>query len=233
MFNRRPRSPLEEELGHRFRDPKLLEVALTHRSYANEQGLSSHYERQEFLGDAVLGALTAEWLCQRFPELPEGELSKLKSSLVSERSLAEHATALGLGGVLRLGVGEERSGGRRKPSLLADALEAVFAALWLDGGVEAARPAIRSFLERSIGAQQQAEHGDAKTQLQEITQARGWDRPAYEVVAAEGPDHQKRFEVECRLRGEVLGRGEGRSKKVAEQRAALAAIHRLQAERPD
>lgn len=220
----RSATPLEERLGHRFRRPELLVLALTHRSYANEQDLPGNSERLEFLGDSVLGALTAEWLFERHPELPEGELSKAKSVLVSERSLADHAAALELGKVLRLGVGEERSGGREKPSLLADALEAVFGALWLDGGLDAARLAVRRFLDGTVAARGGTEEGDAKTRLQEVLQSRGLERPSYRVVAEEGPDHQKRFEVECLVEEKVAGRGSGRSKKSAEQQAAAAAL---------
>jgi ribonuclease-3 len=224
----RSATPFEERLGHRFKRPDLLALALTHRSYANEQGLPGNSERLEFLGDAVLGVLTAEWLFERHPELPEGELSKAKSVLVSERSLADHALSVGLGEALLLGVGEERSGGRQKPSLLADALEAVFGAVWLDGGVEAARQAVRRFLEGAGAVPGAAKDGDAKTRLQELLQSRGRERPAYRVVAAEGPDHQKRFEVECVVQEKVLGRGGGRSKKAAEQQAAAAALAELE-----
>lgn len=226
-LKRRSATPLEERLGYRFRRPELLERALTHRSFANEQGLEENYERLEFLGDAVLGMLAAEWLFERHPDLPEGELSKLKSSLVSERTLAAHARRVELGEELRLGVGEERSGGRGKRSLLADSMEAVLGAVWLDGGVGAARPVVRAFLETATAARKGRDVGDHKTQLQEVLQARGWERPTYRVAAEEGPDHDKRFAVECEVRGEVLGRGEGPSKKLAEQRAAARALERL------
>lgn len=233
MFNLfRPLTPLEERLGHRFKRRELLELALTHRSFANEHELPGNYERLEFLGDAVLGVMTAEWLFERHPELPEGELSKRKSTLVSERSLAVHAASLGLGEALRLGVGEERSGGRVKPSLLADVLEAVLGAIWLDGGYEAARACARRVLEGTVRASGSVQDLDAKTRLQEIVQGRGWERPAYRVVAEEGPDHSKRFEVECLLRGEVVGRGEGKSKKAAEQNAAATALETIAAETP-
>jgi ribonuclease-3 len=227
LGRRRRLTPLEESLRYRFRRPELLELALTHRSFANEQGLPGHYERLEFLGDAVLAALAAEWLYERHPELPEGELSKLKSALVAEPPLATYAQSLGLGEALHLGVGEERSGGRRKPSLLADALEAIFAALWLDGGLPEARRAVRSFLEEASATQEELREADAKTRLQELVQSRGWERPAYQVVAEAGPDHSKSFAVVCRVRGEVAGEGEGPSKKIAEQRAAARALDRL------
>ncbi|HRC85895.1 MAG TPA: ribonuclease III [Thermoanaerobaculia bacterium] len=232
LWSRRESTPIEERLGYRFKKPELLETALTHRSLANERKLGAHYERLEFLGDAVLGALAAEWLFEEHPELPEGDLSKLKSALVSERSLAEHAESLGLGEAIRLGIGEERSGGRRKPSLLADVLEAVFGALWLDGGPEVARKVVRRFLDQTYGDSEWLRWGDAKTRLQEVVQGWGWERPSYQLVAAEGPDHQKRFQVECVLKGEVFGTGQGSSKKEAEQRAAAAALARLSATPP-
>lgn len=229
LRKRRPASPLEERLGYRFRDPALLERALTHRSFANEQGLEENYERLEFLGDAVLGVMTAEWLFERFPEWPEGELSRLKSVLVSEGTLAAFSASAGVGEELLLGVGEERTGGRRKASLLADALEAIFGAIWLDGGGEAVRPLVRRLLALAMEEQERLAQADNKTRLQELVQARGWQRPSYEVVAEEGPDHQKRFTVVCRVQGEVVGRGEDRSKKRAEQRAAARALERLAA----
>ena len=230
---RRSATPLEERLGYRFRRPALLELALTHRSYANEQGLGEHYERLEFLGDAVLGLVTAEWLYERHPDLPEGALSKRKAHLVSKTVLAPWAGRLGLGGLLRLGVGEERSGGRTKPSLLADSLEAVFGAVYLDGGLERARAAIRPMLEEAHGAGEASPtsplaSGDPKTRLQEIAQARGWDLPAYQLVGTAGPDHDKIFRVECALAGAGLAcQAEGPSKKVAEQRAAADLLGRL------
>ncbi|HEX4953146.1 MAG TPA: ribonuclease III [Thermoanaerobaculia bacterium] len=231
LFSRRPLTPIEEALGYRFKDLSLLETALTHRSLANEKGLAVNYERLEFLGDAVLGVMVAESLFLEHPEMPEGELSKRKSALVSEKALVHHARVLGVGEALRLGVGEERSGGRRKPSLLADVVEAVFGALWLDGGPDVARQAVRKFLAGSSSAGTSwIQDGDAKTRLQEVVQGWGWDRPEYRLVAAEGPDHKKRFVVECALRGEVAGEGAGSSKKEAEQRAAAAALARLEGE---
>lgn len=230
MLGRRRATPLEEHLGHRFRDPDLLDLAFAHRSWANEQGREESYERLEFLGDAVLGLVTAEWLYERYPELPEGDLSRRKAVLVSQPMLARHAESLGLGDLLRLGVGEERSGGRRKASLLADALEAVFGAVYVDAGMEPARRAIRRFLEEAAAERDRHLHVDAKTRLQELTQAHGWDLPEYLLVEAAGPDHRKLFTIECRVAGESVGRGEGTSKKLAEQRAAAAAL-KLLAER--
>jgi ribonuclease-3 len=227
VLGRRKAGPLEEGLGYRFRQLELLTVAVTHRSAANEQGLDAHYERMEFLGDAVLGLVTAEWLFARYPDKPEGELSRLKSSLVSARSLAGYARQLALGQELHLGIGEERSGGRQKRSLLADSLEAIFGAVFLDGGLEAARRVVVRFLEDRADANQEEGARDPKTALQELTQARGWDLPDYVLVDTTGPDHDKRFVVECQVRGEAVARGEGRSKKIAEQAAASQALAAL------
>ncbi len=225
-FLRRASSAFEQKLGHRFKRPELLALAITHRSYANEEGLDSHYERLEFLGDAVLGLVAAEWLYLRHPTRPEGELSRLKSGLVSARSLARLARELGLGRELRLGVGEARSGGREKRSLLADSLEAVFGAVYQDGGMEAARKVIVPLLEE-LAQEHEGGLEDAKTALQEVIQARGWELPEYRLAEEIGPDHEKVFRVECLVRGVVAGSGEGRSKKVAEQVAAAAALVQL------
>jgi ribonuclease III len=226
-FGRRDLTPLEKRLGHRFKRPDLLNLALTHRSWANEQGIPEHYERLEFLGDSVLGVVAAQWLYEKHPELPEGELSKLKAQLVSRDTLARYATQLGLGAELRIGVGEDRSGGRTKPSLLTDSLEAVFGALFLDGGLEVARKAILRMLEDASGEHAGLAVSDAKTQLQEVSQALGWDLPEYRLAGSSGPDHDKTFTVECWLAGALAGHGEGPSKKIAEQRAAADALARL------
>lgn len=224
---------LEERLGHRFADRGLLEEALTHSSYANEQGLEANYERLELLGDSVLGLVTVEWLITRLPRAPEGELARLKSRLVSEPVLAEMARHLDLGAWMRLGVGEERSGGRDKRSLLADVFESVLGALYLDGGFEVARRLTVAHLEGALD-QAEGETGDygedAKTALQELAQARGWALPEYELIAAEGPDHQKLFTVVCRLAERSVSRGVGRTKKRAEQRAAAEALAELGSE---
>ncbi len=222
-----PLRTLEQRLGYAFRRPELLERALVHRSYAHEQAVGGSYERLEFLGDAVLGLIASEWLYGRFPDLPEGELSKFKAYLVSERVLAEHAGRLGLGEALRLGVGEERTGGRRKASLLADAFEAVLGAVFRDGGLRPARRLGLAFLEDAAQRRPQGTPTDPKTRLQELAQARGEPLPEYLEVAAEGPDHRRRFRVECRLGERRLGTGEAGSKKRAEQRAAEEALGRL------
>jgi ribonuclease-3 len=218
---------LEERLGHRFADRGLLVRALSHRSSVAETGGGASYERLEFLGDAVLAAVTADWLYATM-EAAEGELTRLKSHLVSEPVLAGWARGLGLGGYLRLGVGEERSGGREKESLLADALEAILGALFLEGGMEAARRLVVPLLGESaqdldaLGA-----GGDAKTALQEVLQARGRGLPDYRLVAETGPGHAKTFGVECWVGEEMLGYGEGTAKKRAEQAAAAEALERL------
>ena len=224
---RRPKTELEKVLGYRFRDRGLLELALTHRSYANEQGLDDHNERLEFLGDSILGAVAAAWLYTTHPELPEGELSKRKSYLVSEPALARLAGNLGVGGELRLGVGEERSGGRAKPSLLANGVEALLGAVFLDGGPEPVRRIVTPFLAGVTEEGPPVLHSEPKTRLQEELQARGWELPVYRLVGEEGPDHAKRFTVECRVRGRPAGRGTGRSKKTAEREAAVRALEAL------
>jgi ribonuclease-3 len=231
MLGIRATTPFEKRLGHRFRHRDLLELALTHRSHANERGRDEHYERLEYLGDAVLGLVTAEWLYRKHPKLPEGELSRLKAQLVSRATLARHAAALALGDVLRLGVGEERSGGRSKPSLLADSLEAVFGAVYLDAGLPAAAKVIHLMLEPMLEVEEgrsQLLEADAKTRLQEIAQARGGALPEYRHTGATGPDHSRLYRVECWLDDQLVGAGEGTSKKQAEQRAAAGALSHLQ-----
>jgi len=220
---------LQLRLDYTFVDPTLLAMALTHRSWANEQGLDEHYERAEFLGDAVLDLLVAHWLYAQHPRMAEGELSKLKSYIVSEPVLAQWARDLELGPALRLGIGENRSGGREKPSLLADAVEAVLGAIYLDGGLEAARQVTYRWLAgASAAAMEELLVTDAKTTLQEVAQSKGLELPIYRHVAQEGPDHEKRFFVECWLGGERVSTGSGASKKQAEQSAAGAALVALQ-----
>lgn len=224
---------LEDRLGHRFSSRELLDDALTHRSWANEAGGVPHYERLEFLGDAVLGLVTADWLFELHAGRAEGELSLRKSMLVSEGALASYAEKIALGEALRLGAGEERSGGRLKPSLLADVLEALFGAVYLDAGFEAARRVVRTYLEIASELPLEQRAVDPKTTLQEQVQARGWPLPVYNVVEESGPDHDKVFTVEVRLRGDLAGRGIGRTKKGAEQAAAggaLAVLETLPAE---
>lgn len=220
---RGPWTAFERQLGYRFRRKELMERALTHRSYANEHHLPRNNERLEFLGDSVLGFITVAWLFGEHPEVSEGDLSKLKSRLVSEPILARAARGLDLGRHLLLGVGEDRSGGRDKASILADGMEAVIGAVFLDGGMKAATQLVRPILESALDdAEGPVE--DAKSRLQEAVQARGWLLPQYRLVGERGPDHQKVFQVECQVRGETLGVAEGRSKKEAERRAAAKAL---------
>jgi ribonuclease-3 len=219
---------LEERLGHRFGDLSLLDRALTHSSLANEDapGAGGHNEPLEFLGDSVIGFVVADLLHRRDPEGREGEKSKTRAQLVSARSLARRAAELGLPELLRLGRGEEKSGGRKKTALWADAYEAVIAALYLDGGLEAAHRFVSAEFAPDL------EHPrlpteDHKSLLQEMLQARGDPVPEYELVAEEGPDHRRRFRVRCLVRGEALAEGEGFSKKQAQQEAARRALARI------
>lgn len=224
-LDRDPLEALQERLGHRFRDRALLEEALTHRSWANDQGVAVDWERLEFLGDSVLGLVAGEWLFRRFTEQREGELSRLKAYLVSEPALADAALMLGLGECLHLSVGEERSGGRRRPAILADALEALLAAIYLDDGLETVRRIVEPILERGLTTwRDELSHRDAKTALQELTQARGWALPKYRQVATEGPDHARIFTVEVWVHGELAGTGRAGSKKAAQQEAAREAL---------
>ncbi len=222
-------SALGRRLGIRFRDPVLARQALTHKSWTNEHrdsGLGDN-ERLEFLGDAVLDLAISERLMARFPEAPEGVLSKLRAAMVDEESLSAVARRIGLGELLYLGRGEEASGGREKPSLLADAFEAVIAAVYLHGGLKAVfRVVDRLFAEAFSEAEAGTVDRDFKTRLQEEVQRRHLPLPVYRVVEERGPDHAKTFVVEVQV-GEAVFRSEGRSKKWAEQlgaKAALAAI---------
>jgi ribonuclease-3 len=228
----RGRRRLERRLGHGFGDARLLELALVHRSWANDEGVGEHNERIEFLGDAVLGLVAAEWLFRRHPDRPEGELARAKSALVSEEALAAYAERLELGDALRLGRAERRSGGGRKASVVGDAVEALFGAIFLDAGFEAARGAVERYLRWAEGKVEWRRR-DAKTELQERAQALGWPLPDYVVVVAEGPEHDKRFTCEVALRGAALGRGVGRTKKEAQQRAAAEALTRLDRTAPE
>jgi len=219
---------LETALGGPFADRLHLEAALIHRSYCAEHPEADSFERLEFLGDAVLGMSVTVHIFTEYPELPEGELAKLRASVVNAEVLADVAAEIGLGEALLLGKGEDASGGRAKPSILADAMEAVIAAVYLDGGYDAADALVLRLLGERIREGAAGPGGrDYKTRLQEIA-ARLFDQlPRYQV-RAEGPDHSKRFFATVALRGEVFGEGEGRSKKHAEQAAARAAWERVQ-----
>lgn len=224
---------VELSLGYTLRDRALLQRALTHRSFSNEKGQEHNYERLEFLGDSVLGLVTAQWLFRRFPGEPEGELAKLKSYLVSAPVLSHFARSIDLGSQLLLGIGEDRSGGREKDSILADGLEAMFGAVFLDGGLDAARQVIEPILERAAQARSRISHTDSKTLLQELSQARGWGLPTYVVSSEQGPDHCKIFTIECSIGGNTVASADGRSKKEAAQRAAASALTELDLITPD
>lgn len=219
---------LEEKLGYSFRDEALLVNALTHSSYANEnreEGVPSN-ERLEFLGDSVLGFVTAKHLYAMSPSLPEGKMTRLRAELVCEHSLYGVAGELNLGEYLRMGHGEEKSGGRRRASILADATEAVIAAIFLDGGMEPAA----EFIERMVLSPEavKAHHAtDYKTELQELVQQKAGQVLKYHEAGESGPDHDKLFLAEVSLNGQTIGKGSGRTKKEAEQAAACKALERL------
>lgn len=214
---------LEKKLGYSFRDRALLAEALNHSSYANEHrdSLGSN-ERLEFLGDSVLGFVSAEYLFQGHRDLPEGDLTRMRAALVCEQSLYEVARELDLGSYLKLGRGEEAGGGRKRQSILADAMEAVFAAVYLDGGIEPVRELIvRVLLGQALAAE---ERKDYKTTLQEVVQRRSGQVLTYHMISQSGPDHDKTFLFEVRLNGRTVGQGAGHSKKEAEQAAAKDAL---------
>lgn len=227
-----PVDALEARLGVPLPDREIALAALTHKSFVNEHRDDAIHdnERLEFLGDAVIDLAVAHRLVERFPDAREGELSKMRAAVVDEQGLAAMGRGLGLGELLRLGRGEERTGGREKPSLLADAMEAVVAVVYLASGIQG----VLSVVDRFLGeAFERAAAGtldrDWKTQFQELAQSRVRATPRYRVIAEHGPDHSKIFEVETDLRGEVFGRGTGRSKKDAEQAAARLALETLAA----
>ena len=222
---------LQQTLGVSFNNLSLLEQALVHSSYVNENpGFApTSNERLEFLGDAVLGLIVAEKLYQDFPQLSEGEMTRLRAALVCQDTLARVARAIKLGDYLYLGKGEKASGGERKPANLARALEAVIAAVFLDQGLFTTRDVtLRLFNEELQKVASQGVEVDYKSQLQELIQAREQQAPVYRVVEATGPDHEKKFTVEVRIGDTVLGKGTGKSKKTAETEAARSALQRLQ-----
>ena len=224
---------LEKKLNYTFRDPGLLGEALSHSSYANEHrsaGLRSN-ERLEFLGDSVLGFVTAKFLFLQHPDLPEGDLTRIRAALVCEQSLYEVARKLDLGRYLKLGRGEEAGGGRERTSILADATEAVFAAVYLDGGIGAASTLIhRVLLDAEKEEVVEERRRDYKTALQELVQRQADQVLTYRMIGEEGPDHDKTFLAEVLLNGTQVGTGSGHSKKEAEQSAAKAALRKLEAE---
>ena len=219
---------LETAIGYHFGNISLLQNALTHSSYANERWHNSlmSNERLEFLGDSVLGMVVAEHLYRTYPNSPEGELTRIRAELVCEKTLAAVANQLGIGRHLLLGHGEEQGGGRRRESILADAVESVIAACFLDGGMEAARTLIHRFLPAQVPAAK-LYTTDHKTALQELVQQKKNQVLTYALVGQSGPDHDKKFDVEVSLNGKVVGKGSGSSKKRAEQMAAKGAIENL------
>ncbi|HEY2389328.1 MAG TPA: ribonuclease III [Candidatus Binatia bacterium] len=226
---------IQERLVYQFRKPELLETALTHRSRGATSGKAgdkapSNNEKLEFLGDAVLDLAVSDLLMQHFPRYQEGDLSKLRASLVNARILGEKARALGLGQEIRLGKGEEKSGGREKESILAAAYEALIGAIYLDRGFVAARRVLAKQFAADLKARAGAASDDWKTRLQEITQRTFKTTPTYTLVRETGPDHAKHFVSQISVGDRTLGRGEGKTKKSAEQAAASAALQALQTE---
>jgi ribonuclease-3 len=218
---------LDAALGIRFRDAALREMALTHRSYAFERSLDVTNERLEFLGDSVLGLVVTDMAFEAFPAMPEGELAKLRAAIVNAQALAEVARSLGLGGLVRLGKGEEQSGGRDKASILADALEAVFGAVYLDLGLDDTRRLIERLFRPLMEAYARGEGDrDYKTILQELASRELHAMPEYRLEER-GPDHEKEFTATVFLDGQAMGTGVGRSKKEAEQRAAREAFDHM------
>ncbi len=215
---------LEERIGYSFHDKKLLKQAITHSSFANEQKINKNgnYERLEFLGDAVLELISSDFLFHHFPAKTEGELTKLRASMVCEPSLAFCAKDLELGDFLLLGRGEESTGGRRRESIISDAMEAVIGAIFLDGGLECAKDFIYRFVLSDLENKQL--FYDSKTNLQELIQREMKKEFHYELVGEHGPEHDKSFVVEVLMEGNCIGRGSGRTKKAAEQQAAYEAL---------
>ena len=220
---------LETAIGYRFHNISVLQNALTHSSYANERwhdSLKSN-ERLEFLGDSVLGMLVAEYLYGNFSDRLEGELTRMRADMVCEKALAKVAVRIGLGKHLLLGKGEEQNGGRNRDSILADALESVIAACYLDGGMDAARAFVNTFVLTDIPVSK-LNNTDYKTMLQEFVQQKRDQVLVYTLVGESGPDHDKQFLVELTLNGTVIGRGAGTSKKRAEQDAARVALEKME-----
>ncbi|MCL2628131.1 MAG: ribonuclease III [Oscillospiraceae bacterium] len=219
---------LQEKLNYKFKKTKLLELALTHSSYANDNKMSTHVSNQrlEFLGDSVLGMIVAQLIYKNKPELTEGKMSKLRADLVCEKTLAGFARGFDLGSYLLLSFGESKNGGRERPSILADAFEAVIAAIYLDGGLKPAMKFVKGiflpYIKNPI-----IHDSDYKTVFQEFIQPKTELSYTYETVAEEGPNHNKLFTVELRVNGETKGTGTGKSKKIAEQAAAKEALLNL------
>lgn len=216
---------LEKDIGYKFSDRKYLSIALTHSSYSNEANEKiKNYERLEFLGDSVLSIVTSDYIFRNCPEFPEGELSKLRASLVCEKTLCEFSKSLNVGKYLKLSRGEKRSGGENRVSILADVFESITAAIYLDGGMENARKFVLRFIIPEIKNPKIRNTRDYKTDLQEIVQKNPDDYIEYALVSETGPDHNKLFTVEVLLDSNVIGKGSGKSKKEAEQYAAKEAL---------
>ena len=217
---------LENKIGYHFKKKDLLSEALTHSSYANERKAQhiKYNERLEFLGDAVLSIVVSDYIFSHCPELPEGELTKLRASLVCEKSLFEFAKKIDLGSYLVLSKGERNNGGAERPSILSDAFEALIAAIYIDGGMEPAAKHILNFVIPSIKNSRKKKVKDYKTTLQEIVQKNPGEKLEYVLIGESGPDHNKHFVVEVHLNSNVIGKGGGRSKKEAEQQAAREAL---------
>lgn len=216
---------LESKIGYTFKNKELIKKAVTHSSFANEVSKrDGSNERLEFLGDAVLSIIISDYLYKNYNHLPEGELTKLRASLVCEKSLFGFSKQLQMGEFLMLGKGEVLTGGRERSSILADAFEAVLAAIYLDGGIEPATTFVMKFALNELLSDKKAAFTDYKTMLQEIIQKNPDDKPIYILVGESGPDHDKKFMVEVSLNADIIGKGEGRSKKEAEQAAAAEAL---------
>ena len=221
---------LENEIGYSFKNPEIIERALTHSSYSNEMGVKNHHllcnERLEFLGDSVLSLITSEYIFSKFENSPEGDLTRLRADLVCEKALAKYADKIALGDYLKLGHGEEKNNGRRRPSILADAFEALLAAIYLDSqDKEQVKKFLLPFIVNQVSDMENAGFNlDFKTMLQQFVQQSEGDLLEYITVAEKGPDHMKIFEVEARLNSNVVGRGSGRTKREAEQKAARATL---------
>ena len=213
---------IEQLIGYTFKKKELLRLALTHSSWANEKSPFKNNERLEFLGDSVLGFITAEYLFARYPALPEGQLTRHRAAAVCEKALAGYARSFNLGASLQLGKGEEMTGGRDRPSILADALEALLAAIYLDGGMEEAKKVCLPYIRS--GDTETEDFVDYKTELQEIIQKNPGETLSYVLVEETGPAHDRRFTVEVHLNSNCIGTGNGHSKKKAEQAAAKEAL---------
>ncbi len=223
-------SEFEIIIGYKFKDSSLLKLALTHSSFANEHrlGKNEYNERLEFLGDAALDLIISKYIYNKFPKLPEGELSKLRAGIVCEGSLAKKAVEISLGKYILLGKGEEITGGRERESVLADAFESVIGAILLDGGMDAAEKYVLGLMEDVVEElKQDYRFMDCKTRLQEIIQKTSKEPIVYEIIKEDGPAHNKVFEAEVTHCGEILGKGSGRSKKEAEQNAASDALNNM------